>query len=445
MAKRLQLRGGTTAQHGSFTGAVREVTVDTDKDTLVVHDGALAGGHEIANIATAQTLTNKTLTSPKIGTSILDTNGNELALLTATGSAVNELTIANAATTAAPTISTTGSDTNIDLRLNTKGTGGVVFNAGAVATPSITTSGDTNTGIFFPSADTIAFTEGGTEAMRIDSDGQVGIGTTDPTGNLHIDSGTTNGASTLIVESDNTVNSGSVNPVVVIRRNSTSASRLGGIYYQALNSSSAATSYALIEGQVTSSTAGAETGYLRIGVRGSGTLSDCFRFNSGSTLNFMQAGGGIYLGTTTPVAANLLDDYEEGTWTPTYEPETNSFTSITYDPFTEGDYTKIGRMVTLRGRIRTDAITVGTATGGVFVGGFPFTVGLNDSAGIVHTLLGGFTNHPRLINAKENTTRGILMYRATVNAVDLDLQVSHLGTGANQNYLYSFVVTYFTT
>ena len=76
MAKRLQLRGGTTAQHGSFTGALREVTVDTDKDTLVVHDGALAGGHEIANIATAQTLTNKTLTSPKIGTSILDTNGN---------------------------------------------------------------------------------------------------------------------------------------------------------------------------------------------------------------------------------------------------------------------------------------------------------------------------------------------------------------------------------
>ena len=42
-----------------------------------------------------QTLTNKTLTSPKIGTSILDTNGNELALLTATSSAVNEFTIAN--------------------------------------------------------------------------------------------------------------------------------------------------------------------------------------------------------------------------------------------------------------------------------------------------------------------------------------------------------------
>ena len=44
MAKLLQLRGGTTSQHSSFTGAVREVTVDTDKDLLVVHDGSTAGG-----------------------------------------------------------------------------------------------------------------------------------------------------------------------------------------------------------------------------------------------------------------------------------------------------------------------------------------------------------------------------------------------------------------
>lgn len=44
MAKLLKLRGGTTSEHGSFTGAVREVTVDTDKDTLVVHDGSTAGG-----------------------------------------------------------------------------------------------------------------------------------------------------------------------------------------------------------------------------------------------------------------------------------------------------------------------------------------------------------------------------------------------------------------
>jgi hypothetical protein len=50
--------------------------------------------------------------------------------------------------------------------------------AGAVGTPSITTAGDTNTGIFFPAADTIAFSEGGAESMRIDASGNVGIGMT---------------------------------------------------------------------------------------------------------------------------------------------------------------------------------------------------------------------------------------------------------------------------
>ena len=72
-----------------------------------------------------QTLTNKTLTSPKIGTSILDTNGLELLKVTATGSAVNELTLANAATTNNPTLSATGDDSNIGIDLTPKGLGAV--------------------------------------------------------------------------------------------------------------------------------------------------------------------------------------------------------------------------------------------------------------------------------------------------------------------------------
>lgn len=48
MSKQIQLRRGNTAQHTTFTGAVGEVTVDTDKDTLVVHDGSTAGGFPLA-------------------------------------------------------------------------------------------------------------------------------------------------------------------------------------------------------------------------------------------------------------------------------------------------------------------------------------------------------------------------------------------------------------
>ncbi|AXF42100.1 hypothetical protein STIP37_40 [Synechococcus T7-like phage S-TIP37] len=47
MAKLLKLRRGTTSQHSSFTGAEGEVTVDTTKDTAVVHDGSTAGGQPL--------------------------------------------------------------------------------------------------------------------------------------------------------------------------------------------------------------------------------------------------------------------------------------------------------------------------------------------------------------------------------------------------------------
>jgi hypothetical protein len=74
---------------------------------------------------TSKTLTNKTLTAPKIadGGFIADANGNELVVFQTTGSAVNELDIANAATGGAVTLSTTGGDSNIDLTLTPKGTG----------------------------------------------------------------------------------------------------------------------------------------------------------------------------------------------------------------------------------------------------------------------------------------------------------------------------------
>jgi len=72
------------------------------------------------------------------------------------------------------------------MRINSSGQ--AEFTAGTAALPAITATGDTNTGMFFPAADTIAFTEGGAEAMRIDSSGYVGIGTTSPIQPLTVES-----------------------------------------------------------------------------------------------------------------------------------------------------------------------------------------------------------------------------------------------------------------
>jgi len=103
----------TTNKGDAVVFATANDGTNPDIDTLPAGDVTTTG---------TQTLTNKTLTSPKIGTSILDTNGNELALLTATSSAVNEFTIANAGTGAGPTLSSTG-ETNVDININPKGTG----------------------------------------------------------------------------------------------------------------------------------------------------------------------------------------------------------------------------------------------------------------------------------------------------------------------------------
>ncbi len=51
MATAIQRRGGTTAEHANFTGLAREITIDTDKNTVVVHDGTTAGGHPLATSA----------------------------------------------------------------------------------------------------------------------------------------------------------------------------------------------------------------------------------------------------------------------------------------------------------------------------------------------------------------------------------------------------------
>ncbi len=125
MADQLQLRGGTTAEHSTFTGALREVTVDTDKDVLVVHDNSTAGGH--------------------------------------------------------PLMAEDGSNSALAL--------------GSAGTPSLKFTGDTNTGVFSPAADTVAVSTAGSEAIRVDSSGRLLVGTTSATAvstmNLQSNSGGT--------------------------------------------------------------------------------------------------------------------------------------------------------------------------------------------------------------------------------------------------------------
>ena len=97
MAKLLKLRRGTTTQHGSFTGAEGEVTVDTDKETLVVHDGSTAGGHpvaaeDLANVSSstiAGRLSNDSIAPSKIGAGALPTDVTIVSANISNGTIIN--------------------------------------------------------------------------------------------------------------------------------------------------------------------------------------------------------------------------------------------------------------------------------------------------------------------------------------------------------------------
>lgn len=113
-------------------------------------------GVNVVTTSSTDTLSNKTLTAPKFADLgfIADANGNELIILDTVTSAVNEVTLANAATGNAPTITASGGDTNIGITLTPKGSGNVTATA-LVYTQTL------NTPTFSTNAYTLALTDQG--------------------------------------------------------------------------------------------------------------------------------------------------------------------------------------------------------------------------------------------------------------------------------------------
>ncbi|MFY8211416.1 MAG: hypothetical protein ACOVLB_01940 [Candidatus Nanopelagicus sp.] len=255
---------------------------------------------------------------------------------------------------------------------------------GSASTPSITFTGDTNTGIFSPTADTIAFAEGGAEVARFDSNGNLGIGTASPAAKTEI-SGTA-AAQNLALRITNTATDG----------------------YSTLQLGGGGDGGVFRNGSAQSGYGGASSlNLITVGAHNIG-------FATGNTIRaIIPAAGGVQavtcvsVGNATPATsgagitfpasqsassdANTLDDYEEGTWTPN---QGGGLTvSGTYS--SSGRYVKIGRLVYVEGS-QTGTSNIAVSSVGALCTNLPFQAIAGITSGF-----GGLTNNS--IN-QSNTT-----------------------------------------
>ena len=276
-------------------------------------------------------------------------------------------------------------------------TGGIIngatFAAGAVGTPSITTTGDTNTGIFFPAADTIAFAEGGAEAMRIDSTGNVGIGATTPSGKLDVVRSSISTA-TFDEALIRVINTGTatLNQRVDIgmRFQDGTYNGIGGI--------------SMIRESAT-----ARSGTLQFApIASDGNPTNAMRLDSTGLLTLPYGQIKFPAAQNASADANTLDDYEEGTFTAAIA--TGSGTVSTNSA--TGYYTKIGNQVSVRGYLNVSGVS--SPSGTVNITGLPFVSNGTYVAASIYLvgLTSGATTSVQAYVQFEGTYLSVIVYNA---------------------------------
>lgn len=337
-------------------------------------------------------------------------SGNTVATLTVTSATINGGSING--TTIGATTASTGAFTTLGA------TGVATFSAGTVALPSITTTGDTNTGIYFPAADTIAFTEGGVESMRIDSGGNLLVGT--PTSPA-------SGSGQAVISTSLGVN---VAPTARITTYDGSAYGLmnggnttpgGSLPWLATYNTSNATTANYGWGFYNSNADGNLELWTRDGtVGGYGVMS--WNRTTGN-IRVMGSNCGIQFNNSSAVSNSVLNDYEAGSFSPTILFGGNN-AGQTFANGPNGRYVKIGRFVYVL--IGAYFSNKGSSTGTLTIGNLPFT---SDNF--------GFYGNYNITNSA--TFTGITTV-ATV-AVNGGLNVMNLYQGNNQTVLTDSNIT----
>jgi len=296
-------------------------------------------------------------------------------------------------------------------------TGVTTVQAGTALLPAITTSGDTNTGIWFPAADQVAITTGGAQRAVVDASGNVGIGTTSPVSKLQV-SNSTNGGAVEITAANTYYLATSTDETVAFQ----------GEFFQNDISANRAAGYMQIGKSGDFSNAANASAFLAFATRNAGTIAEKLRITSTGGVNLgattdpgagnLSLTGNVVIGTSGKGidfsatagtgTSELLADYEEGYFNPTLTCGTSGTITINAAENTMA-YTKIGRAVYISGQFAISAVSspVGTVT----LNNLPFAVASLDEraeSAIFNVILGNTTlNTPvffGLINSAGGTT-----------------------------------------
>jgi hypothetical protein len=240
--------------------------------------------------------------------------------------------------------------------------GTIVAAAGTALLPSITTTGDLNTGMWFPAADTIAFSEGGVEALRIDSSGNLLVGKTSATITTAGVELRGNGQLFATQDADyplllNRLTSDG--DIAVFRKDNTTVGSIGAV----------SDDLYIGTGDTTLRFADGVSGVIPTGTSGATRDGEVNLGAASNRFQHLYLSGGVYLGGA--VAANLLDDYEEGTFVPVIADATTGG-NVGSATVSYAKYTKVGNKVTIAAQLLNIVTTGMTAANVLHVRGFPF-------------------------------------------------------------------------
>lgn len=147
--------------------------------------------------------------------------------------------------------------------------------------------------------------------------------------------------------------------------------------------------------------------------------------------------------STGTVTSQILDDYEEGTWTPSY---TGGISSVTYGTGRNGYYVKVGRMVTVWCNMMTNAVTISGSTQNVYISGLPFssTSDTESASAISIGESARWASNPPSGGQIPSNNTNIFIYSTTYTTLidPIFIKAGDMNTGSGNKNIVRIVATY---